>query len=68
MYKKKYYEKPEKYSDILTKARIYCNCGHSVNISSDKDKVLCDWCGNYVFKDKKTEFEFRMKEKMNNGK
>jgi len=61
-------ENPIKYSHILTKERIKCSCGHCVNIPPNLDKIICTWCGNYVFRDKKTEFEYRMKERMNNGK
>ena len=34
-------------------------CGHSVPIGR-KDKMLCEFCGKYVFKDKKEEFRYRM--------
>lgn len=63
-----YRENPEKYANVLINARRKCNCGHTIVIPACVDMVLCNWCGNYVFKDKKTEFEFRMKERMNNGK
>ena len=36
------------------------NCGHSINLDG-KDKRICEWCGRYIFKDKKTEFLYRMK-------
>lgn len=59
-----YRENPEKYANILTKSRIKCNCGHSIVIPACVDKVICSWCGNYVFKDKKTEFEYRINQEM----
>jgi len=34
-------------------------CGRSILIGK-KDKVLCPSCGRYLFKDKKTEFMYRM--------
>jgi len=61
-------ENPRKYADIMTKNRFKCSCGHSLNIPAKFDKALCTWCGNLVFRDKKAEFEFRMKERINNGK
>lgn len=61
-------EDPIKYSRELLQKRIKCNCGHSIYIPPHMDKVICNWCGNYVFKDKKTEFSFRLKEATNNGK
>lgn len=63
-----YREDPVKYANALTKARIKCACGHSIVIPACVSMVLCRWCGNYVFKDKKTEFEFRLKEARNNEK
>ena len=35
------------------KVKYLCKCGHRVIIPSYVDKQLCNWCGNYVFKDKK---------------
>jgi len=37
------------------------NCGHTMLIGR-KEKKICTWCGRYVFKDKKKEFEYRIKE------
>lgn len=51
-------------SDEYDKVKYKCKCGHRVIIPKWIDKNLCRWCGNYVFKDKKSEFEYRLKEKM----
>lgn len=51
-----------------SKLKHICKCGHRVIITNQQSKVLCDWCGNYVFKNKKEEFKYRMKEKMIRGK
>lgn len=41
--------------------RLKCSCGHT--FTTTKEKHLCSWCGNYVYKDKKNEFtEKLMKE------
>ena len=50
------------------KVKYKCKCGHNVIIPKWVDKNICSWCGNYVFKDKKTEFEYRMQEKINKRK
>ena len=52
-----------KIMEDMTKARKICKCGHSVLLTSRDNKQICGWCGEYVFKDKKAEFEYRMKEK-----
>ena len=44
-----------------------CNCGHRVIMPIRKDKVICRWCGNYVFKNKRVEFIYRVKEGIYNA-
>ena len=46
------------------KVKYICKCGHRVVIPKFIDKVICNWCGNYVFKNKKDEDLYRIKEKM----
>ena len=36
-------------------------CGHTLIISK-QEKALCDYCGYYIFRDKKCEFKYRLKE------
>lgn len=48
----------------LSNIRYYCKCGHSVLIGNHEKKVLCDFCGYYVFKNKRDEFLYRMKSKL----
>lgn len=40
------------------------HCGHKQLITSYMDKTLCDWCKNYIFKNEKDEFKFRMQERL----
>lgn len=35
-------------------------CGHTVKMM-DKEKGFCEFCGNYIFKDKRDEFMYRMR-------
>lgn len=51
-----------KYVNEISKRKTKCKCGHSVAIPPNIDKLVCHWCGRYVFKDKKAEFEYRIKE------
>lgn len=39
-----------------------CKCGHSVFVSNKEKKWICSYCGRYVFRDKKDEFMYRLKE------
>ena len=45
-----------------TKYRIYCKCGHSMVFFpvEHKDRKICSWCGNYVYRNKKIEFINRL--------
>ena len=58
----------EEWSSVVLKYKKRCNCGHRVFIDKDKDKVLCQVCRNYVFKDKKSEFEYKIKQQMKTNK
>lgn len=41
---------------------IKCKCGHSIEFLNYSTKYkLCTYCGNYVFRNKKEEFDYRMK-------
>lgn len=52
----------------ITKDRCICpNCGHTL-LFNRPDKVICSWCKHYVFKNKKVEFEWRLKESINRNK
>lgn len=60
---KEYEKKAEEYD----KVKHICKCGHRVIIPEWIDKILCDWCGNYVFKNKKDEDLYRIMEKIKGG-
>lgn len=47
----------------LSKVKYTCKCGRRVVIPYNKEKEVCSWCGNYVFKSKQEEFKYRFKEK-----
>lgn len=57
-------ENPIKYAEELSKGKVKCSCGHSVIMPPHYDKIICNWCGNYAFRNKKAEFEYRMQEKL----
>lgn len=46
------------------KYKYTCKCGHKVYIypCSKKNKVLCDWCHNYVFINQHEEAKYRINE------
>lgn len=49
------------------KMKVECpTCRHLINFYAFEhvDKKLCKYCNTYVFKDKKDEFNYKMKQKM----
>lgn len=44
--------------------KVKCRCGHSMAFPYDKEKMVCSWCGRYVYKSKKIEFEETLKSKI----
>ena len=54
----------QKLQDELNNYTYTCECGHRVVILPQKDKVICNWCKHYVFKNKQEEFKYRMNEKI----
>lgn len=56
------YREMTKLFDDASTRKVLCKCGHSVLMPIRKDKVICHWCGNYVFKNKRVEFIYRVKE------
>lgn len=54
------YKKDKVRLDFYTKNSVKCkHCGHTVFLGKLKFKI-CSWCGYYVFKNKKIEFNFRL--------
>ena len=50
----------KKLNDEYDKMKYICKCGHRVIIHPNRKKTLCSWCGNYVFREKKDEFKYRL--------
>lgn len=58
------FEKDTKLFKVFSKLRRYCkHCGHSIVFfqNSRRDKVVCQYCGNYIYKDDLTEFKEKIK-------
>lgn len=49
---------------IATDESVKCKCGHSILITNRYGKVICNYCGRLVFRNKKEEFEYRLKERL----
>lgn len=59
-----------KLAEEQKKCEIYCKkCGWKNHIYSfEKNRKLCKNCGNYIYKNNKVKFEYKMKEVINKCK
>lgn len=53
-------EETKRLYESLQKFRHICKCGHTVYIANKSGRAECNHCHNLVFKDAKTEFEYRL--------
>ena len=54
----------EKLYEERQKFRVVCKCGHTCYIANKQKMCICSFCKQFVFKDKGTEFKYRLKEKL----
>ena len=48
--------------DYISKNRVKCQCGHSLEMFSRS--TICNWCGRKVYRSKKDEFKEKLERKM----
>lgn len=54
-----------KFSDkFLEETRVVCKCGHSVNFFSNIPYIECTFCHNLIFRNKKAEYDYRLKRRI----
>ena len=61
---RKSYKDDTKIFNMYAKYKKKCSCGHSVVINPSRDKIVCNYCGKFVFRSKEDEFKYRIKEKL----
>lgn len=54
----------QKLYESMQPFRHKCKCGHTVYIMNKSGRAECKHCHNLVFKDAKTEFEYRMRREL----
>lgn len=57
----------DKKSESISSCRVKCQCSHVI-VMAKADRTICSYCGNWVYRSKKIEFKYKMKEKLNNGR
>lgn len=48
----------ERKRHFVTDNTIKCKCGHSLFFK--RNRMLCTWCGRFVFKDEREEFKYTL--------
>ncbi len=57
-------KRDEKLQDAIKQFNRHCkHCGHTMTVMN-ADRVLCTWCGHWIYYDEKTEFKYKMLEQM----
>lgn len=52
----------------LNELRRYCKFGHSVCIGSKRRKIICSYCGSWIYKNDKDEFKDKLMMKIERRK
>lgn len=56
------YKQDSKLFDAFSDLTVTCKCGHRITLAG-LDRKPCTHCGDYVYKDKKTEFKYNLKKR-----
>lgn len=52
----------EKLASIISENSVKCSCTHTIAIPHHLDRVICGWCGHWVYKTKELEEEYKKKD------
>ena len=63
----KHISNTEKLRSIIVDMSTKCDCGHSVFIPPERTRVICSWCGHYIYKDKKEQFKYDLLKALQRG-
>lgn len=50
--------------EFLAATRVVCKCGHTVNFISRVPYIECNHCHDIIFRDKKAEYNYRVKRRL----
>ena len=64
--KQRRYDISDKAFNTYFQAKVKCkHCGHSFPIGNT-ERQICNYCGNWVYKNKKIEFKYELQKRINN--
>ncbi len=59
---RKKWEQDSKRLKELSKIKYKCKCSHTVTIPVFVDRNKCSYCGNFVYKDDRIRFKYKLAE------
>lgn len=61
---KRYNEDTKRFNEIAKQKSKCEHCGHT-QLMGFKDRAICSWCKNYIYKNDRVKFIYKMKEVKN---
>lgn len=58
----KSYKQIKKDCEVIQNFMIKCKCSHTILFTGLKDRLCCSHCGRYVYRNKKAELKYKLKE------
>ena len=52
----------DKWFNERAKNKVICPCGCRISMPADIDRMICRWCRNYVYRDEKAKFKYKLLE------
>jgi RNase P subunit RPR2 len=52
----------EKMHDIASTYSVKCECGHTVLVSNRYKRIICKWCGRWVYANKEAKRQYEGQE------
>jgi ribosomal protein S27E len=50
--------------DFFDETKVKCKCGHVISFYSTTPYITCSHCGNLVFRNKKEEYNYKVKRRL----
>lgn len=51
-----------------SKGRVVCSCGHTMFLPNKVDRLICTWCGCWVYKNEQIKFRYQLEQTMKKKK
>lgn len=54
-----------KLDNEMAQLKVKCECSHTM-VMINVDRMICSWCGYWVYKDDKAKFKYKMRKELKN--